>query len=160
MESKFDIFDNQIHPLLERLELSEVPDSEIWCEIWDIVHHQGDVWVSSYIFVSKIFNIYKEKNWLDYNLPGVLAVIENCRQQEKNPQLPDWLKENYFNALNSTLQYCAENISIDWDRNLLISFLQLTCAIKQNQGLYELLEIASGSEDNEKYLLELYNESE
>lgn len=160
MESKHDILDNDINPLLEKLESLEVPDSEVWSEIWDTVHHQGDIWVSSYIFVPKIFKIYKEKNWLDYNLPGVLAVIENCRQQDESPQLPDWLKEDYFKTLHFTVQYCAENISIDWDRDLLISFLQLTCAIKKNKGLYEILEISSGSEYDEKYLLELYNESE
>lgn len=89
MESQYDIFEKEIAPLLEKLKSKECPDGEIWYEIWDTIHHQGDVWVSSYIAVPIIFEIYKEKNWLDYNLPGVLAVIENCRQQEANPQLPD-----------------------------------------------------------------------
>ncbi len=159
MESKYDIFEKEIAPLLEKLKAKEIPDADIWWEIWDIVHHQGDVWISSYIAVPQIFKIYKEKNWLDYNLPGVLSVIENCRQKESNPRLPDWLEKEYFQTLHKTVQYCAEKISSDWDRDLLISFLMLICAVKQKQGLFELVEIASCSEYDEKFLLDLYNKS-
>ncbi|HMS40310.1 MAG TPA: hypothetical protein PKE69_08795 [Pyrinomonadaceae bacterium] len=158
MESKYDIFEKEIASLLEQLKAEETPNADIWWEIWDTVHHQGDVWVSSYIAVPKILEIYEEKKWLDYNLPAVISVIENCRQKENNPQLPDWLKEEYFQALHKTVQYCAEKISSDWNRDFLISFLQLVCAIKQNQGLYEILNIAL-TEDEEKDLLDLYHKN-
>ena len=156
MEDEYKFFYEEIALLMERLEKSELNDSDLWWEIWDTLHHQGDVYISSYVAIPKIFEIYKEKNWLDYNLPGLFAVIENCRQQEKNPELPDWLKKGYFQTLNKTVQYCAENISKEWDRELLNSFLLLLCAVKQNQGLFELLDIAS---DDEDYLLELYYNS-
>lgn len=159
MESQYDIFEKEIAPLLEKLNSKEFPDVEIWYEIWDTIHHQGDVLVSSYIAVPKIFEIYEKKRWLDYNLPGLFAVIENCRQQEKNPKLPNWLEKEYFQSLEKTVQYCAENISREWDRDMLISFLQLTCVIKQNQGIYQLLDVASSSKYDEEFLLELYNKS-
>lgn len=124
---------------------------------WDDLHHQGDVWISSYVAIPKIFEIYKEREWLDANLPALFAVIENCRIQEENPDLPLWLEEEYFQTLYKTVQYCAENFSKEWDRELLHSFLLLLCAVKQNQGLYELIDISS-SEYDEQYLLKLYYE--
>lgn len=155
MEDEYDFFYEEIASLIERLEKSEPNDSDLWWEIWDKLHHQGDVWISSYVAVPKIFEIYKKREWLDANLPAIFAVIENCRQQEKNPALPNWLEKEYFRTLNETVKYCAKHVSKDWDRELLLYFLMLVCAIKQNQGLYELLDVVSG-EGDEKYLLELY----
>lgn len=159
MNEKYDLFENEIASLLEQLKSTETPDPDIWWEIWDTVHHQGDVWVSSYIAVPKIFEIYKQKGWLDYNLPGLLATIEICRQNDDNPELPDWLEKDYFQTLYQAVIYSAEKIAENWDRSLLTAFLQLAAAVKQNKEICELLEIASGSEYDTNYLLKLYNET-
>jgi hypothetical protein len=159
MESNHSFLHEEIASLLKQLEKSELPDSDLWSEIWDTVHHQGDVSISSYIAVPEIFKVYKEKKWFDASLPAFLAVIENCRQKEKNPKLPDWLKDKYFQTLEETVKYCAENISKQWDREILLYFLLLVCAVKQNQGIYELLNIASASKYDENFLLEFYYKS-
>ena len=62
MRTEQDVFDEEIAPLLKQLKMSETPDSDLWWEIWDTLHHQGDVYISSYIAVPKIFEIYTEKN--------------------------------------------------------------------------------------------------
>ncbi len=156
MDNKYDFFYEEIASLIEELERSKPDDADLWWRIWDELHHQGDVFISSYVAVPKIFEIYKEREWLDANLPALFAVIENCRQQEKNPELPEWLKKEYFLALENTVRYCAERIRKKWDKELLVYYLLLICAIKQDQGLYDLLNIAS---EDEQYLLKLYDES-
>lgn len=159
MENEHDFYSQEVASLLERLEKAETADDRaLWWEIWDTVHHQGDVYISSYVAVPKVFEIYSRKNWFDANLPALFAVIENCRQKEGNPKLPSWLKEEYFQTLEKTVKYCAKNISVEWNRELLHSFLLLLCAVKQNQRLFELLDVVS-SEEDEEFLLKLYYES-
>lgn len=157
MKNQYDIFENEIAPLLERLKACSKPDDDIWSEIWDAVHHQGDVYVSSYIAIPEIFKIYKEKNWLDADLPACFAVIESCRLNENNPKLPDWLENDYFETIHETVKYCANRIDENWSKELLVHFLMLVTILKRNETLYQILDITAGSDYDEKYLLELYD---
>jgi hypothetical protein len=151
-------FKEDILPLLEKLGESLETDSKVWWNIWDLLHHQGDVFGISYFSVPEIFKLYKEKNWLDANLPALLATIENCRQDEKNPKVPEWLEKEYFETLEKAIIYCANKNSENWDRELLANFLMLTCAVKKSQGLYYLIDLAT-DEENEKFIIELYENS-
>jgi hypothetical protein len=158
MEEDLRYFNAEILPLLEKLGDSAESDFKVWWNIWDILHHQGDVYDSSYFSVPKIFKFYEERNWLDYNLPALFATIENCRQDEKNPKLQEWLEKEYFQTLEDSIIYCSKKISGNWDRDLLVNFLMLICAVKKSQGLYHLIDIAS-SEEDEEFLIDLYENS-
>ncbi len=160
MDNYFDKLPKDIQDLLTALENSETPKQRIWTRLWDELHHQGDVYVQSYFCVPLIFNIYKEKAWLDANLPAFLSEIENCRNNPANPLLPKYLEKDYFEALNTAVKFIADKIELDWDRALLIYSLKLISAIKKNDAIFEILDIVSASEVDEKYLLNLYYESE
>ena len=79
--------------------------NHIFHELWDNLHHQGDVGVASYL--SSIFLIDNciRKNSLDWNYIGLCLVIEHCRRSDNNPELPDPYKDKYFNALSRFEEY-------------------------------------------------------
>jgi hypothetical protein len=87
-------------PLLERLETERSLDP-VWSELWTELHHQGDVGEASYAAVPHIVRIYRNRGAIDWNAYAIVAIIELARGSGKNPQLPDWLKDGYFDALKS-----------------------------------------------------------
>lgn len=61
-------------------------------------HHQGDVDLASHAAVPHIVRIQKTKRSADYNPYGLIGVIELCRGVGKNPPLPEWLAQGYWDA--------------------------------------------------------------
>ena len=86
-------------PLLSRLE-SETDVSTIWPELWDELHHQGDVDEASYAVVPHLVRIYLQRGVLDANVYSLVATIELARLKESNPNPPDYLANDYFAAID------------------------------------------------------------
>ena len=85
-------------PALQNLE-SNVHVKEVWHELWEELHHQGDVGDASYAAVPHIVRIHRKRR-LDYwNTYALVATIELARQRGQNPKVPRWLKEDYFRAI-------------------------------------------------------------
>jgi hypothetical protein len=87
-------------PLLKKLEAGERTD-EVWCEIWDELHHQGDVGEASFAAVPHLVKICRDQGLLDWNLFGIVSIIELARNEGGNPDVPDWLKDGYFAAIRA-----------------------------------------------------------
>lgn len=85
-------------PLLKRLE-SEDDRGAVWKEIWDELHHQGDVGVASFAAVPYIVRICLDRGALDWNVFAIVSIIELARGQGRNSDVPDWLKDDYFDAI-------------------------------------------------------------
>ena len=66
-----------------------------WDELWDNLHHQGDVGEASYAAVSALVDLYCSDNQPDWNLFALTATIEVERHRKGNPPLPDWLRDDY-----------------------------------------------------------------
>lgn len=84
-------------------------DEEVWSELWENLHHQGDVGVASYAAVPQLVRIFGDgqRNWQLYAL---IATIEVQRHKYGNPDLPLWLKEDYGKALGELLGFAAEDL--------------------------------------------------
>ncbi len=65
-------------PLLERL-ASRKDLETTWHELWDDLHHQGDVGDASYVAVTEIVRIYRQHTMVDWNTYGIVAIIELAR---------------------------------------------------------------------------------
>ncbi len=90
-------------PLLAKIEAGK--DTEgVWHELWDELHHQGDVGEASYAAVPQIVRIYRHHDSVDWNTYAIVAIIDLARGRGNNPDVPDWLKEEYF----ATIQELAE----------------------------------------------------
>ena len=85
-------------PSLHNLE-SNVHVKEAWHELWQELHHQGDVGEASYAAVPHLVRIHAERKLDEWDTYALVAVIELARGKGKNPEVPEWLKEDYFSAI-------------------------------------------------------------
>jgi hypothetical protein len=85
-------------PLLRRLE-SGTNLKATWHELWNELHHQGDVGEASYVAVPHLVRIYRQSRIPDWNPYALVACIELARTQGNNPKLPDWLEPEYLESI-------------------------------------------------------------
>jgi hypothetical protein len=90
------IFDPR--PPLSKLE-SNCDVKAAWHELWEGLHHQGDVGEASYAAVPHLVRIHRQRGAVDWNTYGIVAVIELAREEGENPKLPEWLEKDYFHAI-------------------------------------------------------------
>src|SRR5215471_17640211 len=81
----------------------------IFDDLWENLHHQGDVGLGSYLAVPQLINICMSKKSLDWNFIGLCVVIENCRINNQNPELPAEYDVLYFGALMKFEKYLLLN---------------------------------------------------
>jgi hypothetical protein len=87
-------------PALHDLEKGE----NAWDDLWENLHHQGDVGVASYAAVPHIVRIGRSLLQRDWNLYGLVSTIEIERHRKTNPPIPEWLKEEYEQAWQELLE--------------------------------------------------------
>jgi len=85
-------------PLLRRLE-TEHDTARVWQELWEELHHQGDVGDASYAAVPFLVRIYQQRAVIDWNTYAIVAIIELARTEGENPDVPEWIAEDYFQAI-------------------------------------------------------------
>jgi hypothetical protein len=85
-------------PCLAKLESGQETDAA-WHELWEELHHQGDVGEASYAAVPHLVRIYRERLTPGWNTYAMVSVIELARTEGANPQLPAWLETGYFQAI-------------------------------------------------------------
>jgi len=96
-------------PLLRKLESAE-ENAAVWHELWGELHHQGDVGVASYASVPHIVEIHRKSGVLNWNPYAIVACIE-CARTAGNPNLPDWLEQDYFRSIQELSQIGMAEIS-------------------------------------------------
>lgn len=91
-------------PWLKRLSTGQENDA-VWHEFWEELHHQGDVGEASYATVPHLVRIYRQLGVFDSNPYAIVTCIDLCRTERKNPPIPDWLKEDYLQAIYELAEY-------------------------------------------------------
>ena len=81
-----------------------------WHVLWEELHHQGDVGEASYAAVPHLVRIYRQRGVVDWNTYALVAVIELARDSGKNPEVPEWLKKDYFRALRDLAETGAAEV--------------------------------------------------
>jgi hypothetical protein len=66
-----------------------------WKELWQELHHQGDVDEASYAALPELVRVYEARGVPDWNIYAVAATIEEARRNGRNPPVPDWLLAAY-----------------------------------------------------------------
>jgi len=84
-------------PLLSELEIKM--NASTWHEPWEGLYHQGDVGTASYAAVPHLVTIYRKRGRIDWNTYAIVTVIELARDDGKNPKVPNWLENDYFQAI-------------------------------------------------------------
>ncbi len=87
-------------PLIKRLE-TEGDTKHVWRELWDELHHQGDVGEASYAAVPLLVEGYRKRRGPEWSTYVMVAIIELARKEGNNPEVPQWVAEDYFQAIRS-----------------------------------------------------------
>jgi hypothetical protein len=95
--------------LLSRLE-SDPDTAAVWHELWDELHHQGDVGEASFAAVPHLVRICRSRGELDWNVYALTAIIELARKQGSNPDVPQWLSTGYFRAIRELAETGSREI--------------------------------------------------
>lgn len=141
---------------LRNLELSNTVEqsSAIYRELWDELHHQGDVGIASYYAVPHMVRIAKEKALVDSNVLGLISLIEIQRHKD-NPQIPKALAPEY----NKSIADLAELVKIAWNKewNLDLASTSLT-ALALAKGQIKLANAIQNLDDEDVIdeFLEMY----
>ena len=85
-------------PLLAHLE-TESDTATVWHQLWEELHHQGDVGDASCAAVPHIVRICRKRRVIDWNTYAIVAIIELARTERKNPDVPEWLASDYVQAI-------------------------------------------------------------
>lgn len=96
-------------PLLKRLE-TEGNTPEVWQQLWEELHHQGDVGEASFAAVPFLLEGYRRRGVLDWNTYAIVAIIELARTNGNNPDVPQWIKSDYFRAIRELAEIGATEI--------------------------------------------------
>jgi hypothetical protein len=96
-------------PLLSKLEANE-DTKTAWHQLWEGLHHQGDVGEASYAAVPHLTRIYRKRGVIDWNTYAIVAAIELARDERKNPEIPQWLREDYLRAIRELAEVGAHEV--------------------------------------------------
>ena len=96
-------------PALRRLEAG-VDVSAAWGELWDGLHHQGDVGEASYAAVPHLVRIHQARGVRDWNIYALVATIDLARDRHRNPPVPAWLDAEYISAINGLAELALREL--------------------------------------------------
>lgn len=96
-------------PLLKRLE-TDSDTTEVWHDLWDELHHQGDIGEASFAAVPFLVRSYRERGVLNWNTYAIVAIIELARKEGNNPDVPQWIEDDYFQAIRELAEIGAAEV--------------------------------------------------
>jgi hypothetical protein len=132
-------------PSLRKLE-TQRNTAAAWEDLWEELHHQGDVGDASYAAVPELVRIHRNGSAADWNLYGIVAIIELARTEPQNPEVPDWLRDDYFRSLQELAQMGTKAI-LSADES------------EAKRAILSIIAIAKGLRSHGKFLV-TYSEDE
>lgn len=98
--------------------LDKTPNSSsAWNELFDNLHHQGDLGEASYASIPLIVDTLQDKprTWRFYCL---IAIIEGERHQKSNPSVPSWLCSSYLESINKAKDLALLDLKSSTDKEM------------------------------------------
>jgi hypothetical protein len=102
-----------------------------WSELWEELHHQGDVDLASYAavpWIARLAAVGKAGGWNAYALA---VTIEQSRVHERNPPIPKWLSAEYAAAWEMLLAAALELLRVADDPEVVGSALAVVAVQKR-----------------------------
>ena len=121
-------------PLL-KLEAGEA----VWDELWEELHHQGDIGEASYAAVPHLVRIARALAGRDWNVYALVATIEIERHRTGNPPLPNWLRADYDAAWNDIAALALSDLAASNDPLIVQSALSVVAVARGQLKLGALL---------------------
>lgn len=130
---------------LLRLEKGE----NVWDELWQELHHQGDLGEASYAAVPHLVRIAGGRRERDWNFYGLVSIIEVERHRKPNPPLADWMVDDYGVAWSKVLDLALLDLRDVRDPATLRSILGAVALANQHLKLGAWIALADESEIDE-----------
>lgn len=102
---------------LDKAATLEVAD-EIYKKLWDELHHQGDIGIASYYAVPHMVRIARNNQLLDYNVFGLVSLIEILRHKKENPEVPKALLPIYNAVIKDLGELAKTAMNLEWKTDL------------------------------------------
>jgi hypothetical protein len=129
--------------------LRRMEDGEnVWEELWNELHHQGDLGEASYAAVPHLVRICDARG-TDWNLYAIAAIIEVERHRTSNPPIPAWLAESYSEAWTKLAVFALGDLAGTPDKYTLRSALSVVALARGDLKLGALLVEIDESEISE-----------
>lgn len=109
---------------------SNIQPEDAWDELWEGLHHQGDVGEASYAAVPHIVRIYRQRRSDRWRTFGLVALIELARGRGTNPEIPDWLKQDYFQAIQGLAEIGSAEVMSENDAGAVRAMLSVVAIAK------------------------------
>jgi len=135
-------------PVLRRL-AGDWADRAAWEELWNELHHQGDVDEASYATLPVLVELARRARKRDWNVYALAATIETERHARRNPPLPTWLATDYRRAWAKLADLALEDLREVSDRNLIRSALAVVALARGDLKVGTLLAGLDDCEINE-----------
>ncbi|MDH2433788.1 hypothetical protein QCD60_14540 [Pokkaliibacter sp. MBI-7] len=117
-----------------------------WDELWNELHHQGDVGSASYAAIPELVRIHQEVQFPASNFYSLASTIEIERHRKSNPLLPEWLEPSYFSAWCIILDLALKDVREARDQ---LSVHAILGALAIAKGALKLGALISYSDETE-----------
>ncbi len=112
---------------------------DVWHELWEELHHQGDVGVASYAAVPQLVHLLGGADAREEDFYALIALIELERHRKHNPPLPAWLAGSYQAAWAQLPAIAARDLQGQLDPVMLESVFAVLALAKGKLRLGALL---------------------
>ena len=120
--------------ILKRL-YAEPEDGDAWSELWNELHHQGDVDLASYAAVPHLAKIQEMHRSSDWNAYALIATIEIEHYQPRNPPIPDWLAHAYRDGWRMIQREAIRDVTVAKDAE---RYRAIAAVLALSRGMLEL----------------------
>jgi hypothetical protein len=121
-------------------------DETAWDELWQELHHQGDVGVASYAAVPLLIRIHEERDIAEWQTYALIGTIEICRTPRRNPPLPEWLATEYKAAWDGVIPLACRDLPRVADETTIRSIIGAVAIAKGVRPLGDLILNFTGDE--------------
>jgi hypothetical protein len=109
-----------------------------WGELWQELHHQGDIGEVSFAARWHLVDIHVHRGVPDWNTYAFAATIELARANPRNPELPTYLRASYDAAWARLVDIGLRELKEAQDPALVVSIIAVLAIGKGQRTLGRL----------------------
>ena len=125
-----------------------------WEDLWQELHHQGDVDTASYAAVPHLLRVHISRGVPDWNTFALVGCIEQARHSEGNPDVPEWLRDGYEQAWRDIVPLALGDLARSSEPELVRSAIGCIAMARGLRGIGEV--VLEFAEDELREMVEKY----